>query len=187
MIYIKAKMMSSFGIVMLFITAAIVINAVSYYFGVWKGSGGAQSGSLTFWKLYQNKLIPPGFVIGIVWVFIFGMMGYCFYKLVDKNSTTEPDGTKNAGNLSLGCIAILIYGAFALFYPLFTYGTREKNANVVNYIAIIGALVLGIIVIEEDVGSFYFLLPLLLWVSYIGLTDSLMYRNMMIRSEKVQK
>jgi membrane protein DedA with SNARE-associated domain len=29
--------MSAFGIVMLFITAAIVINFVSYYFGVWKG------------------------------------------------------------------------------------------------------------------------------------------------------
>jgi tryptophan-rich sensory protein len=169
-------MMSAFGIVMLFITAAIVINFVSYYFGAWKGSSGtpAGSGGSPFWKLYQNKLIPPGFVIGLVWIFIFGMLGYCFYKLTDKN-----DGT-----VSFGGIAILVYGVFALLYPFFTYASREKNANVINYIAVVGALVLGIIVIEEDVGSFYFLLPLLLWVSYVGLTDSIMYRNLMIRTEK---
>ncbi len=177
-------MMSAFGIVMLFITAAIVINFVSYYFGAWKGSSGTPQSSTTpqsssgtpavFWKLYQNKLIPPGFVIGLVWIFIFGMLGYCFYKLTDKN-----DGT-----VSFAGIAILVYGVFALLYPFFTYASREKNANVINYIAVVGALVLGIIVIEEDVGSFYFLLPLLLWVSYVGLTDSIMYRNLMIRTEK---
>ena len=175
--------MSAFGIVMLFITAAVVINFVSYYFGAWKSgsitsseAGLAAQGfqSMKPWKLYQNKLIPPGFVIGLVWVFIFGMLGYCFYKLTDKN-----DGT-----VSFGGIAILIYGVFALAYPFLTYGTREKNANVINYIAVVGALVLGIIVIEEDVGSFYFLLPLLLWVSYVGLTDSIMYRNMMLRKKE---
>ena len=168
-------MMSAFGIVMLFITAAIVINFVSYYFGAWKSGSitSSEAGLARPWKLYQNKLIPPGFVIGLVWVFIFGMLGYCFYKLTDKNG----------GVVSFAGIAILIYGVFALAYPLLTYGTREKNANVVNYIAVVGALVLGIIVIEEDTGSFYFLLPLLLWVSYIGLTDSIMYRNMMLRKK----
>jgi tryptophan-rich sensory protein len=118
-------------------------------------------------------------VIGLVWIFIFGMMGYCFYKLTDKNEKET-----GSASLTFGGIAIIIYGVFALFYPFFTYAAREKNANVINYIAVVGALVLGIIVIEEDVGSFYFLLPLLLWVSYIGLTDSIMYRNLMIRSEK---
>lgn len=188
--YKKDKMMSAFGIVMLFITAAIVINFVSYLGlqpGAWKSGsitsseaglaqGLAAQGfqSMKPWKLYQNKLIPPGFVIGLVWVFIFGMLGYCFYKLTDKNN----------GTVSFGGIAILIYGVFALAYPFFTYGSREKNANVINYIAVVGALVLGIIVIEEDVGSFYFLLPLLLWVSYVGLTDSIMYRNMMLRKKE---
>jgi tryptophan-rich sensory protein len=159
-------MLSAFVIILLFVLAAVVVNIFSYYYG-W-GKTMSQSDR---WNIYQNKLVPPGFAIGFFWTAIFGFLGYSFYLLVREND----------GNLTVGSIFILGYGIFALAYPWLTWKAREKNANVINYISVVLAFVVSLVVITEYTQAFYYLLPLLIWVSYVNLTDAIMYRNMMVR------
>ena len=159
-------MLSAFVIILLFVLASVIVNIFVYYYG-W-GKTGMQSDR---WNIYQNKLIPPGFTIGFFWTAIFGFLGYSFYLLVREND----------GNLTVGSIFVLGYGIFALAYPLLTWKSREKNANVINYIAVILAFVVSLVVITEYTEAFYYLLPLLLWTVYINLTDAIMYRNIMVR------
>ena len=83
--------------------------------------------------------------------------------------------------MTLGSVFILAFAVFALAYPLLTWKANEKNAAVINYLAVIFIYVVSIIVINEYVTAFYYLLPALIWVSFVGLTDSIMYRNMSVR------
>jgi tryptophan-rich sensory protein len=159
-------MLSAFVIILLFVLAAVIVNIFTYYYG-W-GKTGMQSDR---WNIYQNSLTPPSFTIAFFWLAIFGFLGYSFYLLVREND----------GKLTLGSIFVLGYGIFALAYPWFTWKAREKNANVINYIAVILAYVVSLVVITEYTDAFYYLLPLIIWVSYIGLTDSIMYRNLRVR------
>jgi tryptophan-rich sensory protein len=159
-------MLSAFVIILLFILASVIVNIFSYYYG-WSKSM-SQSDR---WNIYQNKLVPPGFAIGFFWTAIFGFLGYSFYLLVREND----------GNLTVGSIFILGYGVFALAYPWLTWKSREKNANVINYIAVVLAFVVSLVVITEYTEAFYYLLPLLLWTVYINLTDAIMYRNILVR------
>jgi len=159
-------MLSAFVIILFFVLAAIIVNSFTYYYG-W-GKTGMQSDR---WNIYQNSLTPPSFTISFFWLAIFGFLGYSFYLLVREND----------GKLTLGSIFVLGYGIFALAYPLLTWKAREKNANVINYIAVILAFVVSLVVITEYTEAFYYLLPLLLWTVYINLTDAIMYRNLMVK------
>jgi tryptophan-rich sensory protein len=159
-------MLSAFVIILLFVLAAVIVNIFTYYYG-W-GKTGSQSDR---WNIYQNKLIPPGFTIGFFFIAIFGFLGYSFYLLVREND----------GNLTVGSIFVLGYGIFALAYPLLTWKANEKNSNVINYIAVILAYIVSLVVITEYTNAFYYLLPLLIWLTYVNLTDAIMYRNIMVR------
>lgn len=159
-------MLSPFLIIFFFVLAALIVNGFVYYYG-WSKTGSQKD----IWNVYQNSLTPPSFTIAFFWLAIFGFLGYSFYLLVREND----------GKLTLGSIFVLGYGVFALAYPLLTWKSNEKNANVINYIAIILAYVVSLVVITEYVNAFYYLLPLIIWVSYIGLTDSIMYRNLRVR------
>jgi tryptophan-rich sensory protein len=159
-------MLSAFVIILFFVLAAVIVNIFSYYYGWSKMMSQSDR-----WNIYQNKLTPPGFAIGVFWTAIFGFLGYSFYLLVREND----------GNLTVGSIFVLGYGIFALAYPWLTWKSREKNANVINYIAVVLAFVVSLVVITEYTDAFYYLLPLLIWVSYINLTDAIMYRNLMVR------
>jgi len=158
-------MLSAFVQILLFVVAALVVNGFVYYYG-W-----AKTGSSPVWKLYQNRLTPPGFIIAFLWVAIFGFLGYAHYLLIKNND----------GNITVGSMAIIVLGVFCLLYPVFTWRDRERNANVVNYLAVILVFVTSVIVINEYTTAFYYLLPIIIWSMYIGLTDSIMYRNLMIR------
>jgi tryptophan-rich sensory protein len=158
-------MLSAFVQILLFVVAALVVNGFVYYYG-W-----AKTGSSPVWKLYQNRLVPPGFAIGVFWIAIFGFLGYAHYLLVKNND----------GNITVGSMAIIVYGIFALSYPLLTWGALERNAYVVNYLGVVLGFVVALIVISEFTDAFFYLLPLLIWVSYVVLSDSIMHRNYMVR------
>lgn len=83
--------------------------------------------------------------------------------------------------MSLGSVFVLAFAVFALAYPLLTWKANEKNAAVINYLSVIFIYIVSIIVINENVTAFYYLLAPIIWCSYIGLTDSIMYRNMSVR------
>ena len=135
--------------------------------------------NLLLWRSFShnnsfkyNSLLPPGWMIGLIWTIIFGFLGYAQYLVMKDNN-----------KWTLGSIAIIVVAVFCLLYPVLIYlGARgdpdkyEKYARLINLLALILAFVLGLLVIRESEGAFLFLLPLIVWASYVNLADSI-YMN----------
>ena len=107
-------------------------------------------------KLYikdyePNKYLPPGYIIGIVWVIILGFLGYAHY--LKHNSIT-----------SFYIILIIVY---CLSYPFLTYKKSEEEAQVYNLIAVILAITLFIMIFIDNMYDSLYILPFLLWCTYV--------------------
>lgn len=120
----------------------------------------------------RNPLLPPGWMIGVIWVIIFGFFGYASYLLYKEN-----DG------VSVAFVAIIVAAVFCLLYPVFIYfaakgdpSKYEKYARVLNLLALIVAFVLALLVIRESDSAFWFIVPFLVWSSYVNFADSV-YMN----------
>jgi benzodiazapine receptor len=127
---------------------------------------------------HKNPLLPPGWMIGLIWTVIFGFFGYTQYLLIKDNQ----------GKFSTASVAVIIVAVFCLLYPVFIYLLSrgdtlkyEKYARLMNLLALIVAFVFGIIVINESESAFWFTLPLLVWVTYVNFADSV-YMNFSYRS-----
>jgi tryptophan-rich sensory protein len=121
----------------------------------------------------KNPLIPPGWMIGLIWTIIFGFFGYTQYLLIKENK----------GKFSTASVAVIIVAVFCLLYPVFIYilsrgdwRKYEKYARLMNLLSLIVAFIYGIIVISESESAFWFTLPLLVWASYVNFADSV-YMN----------
>ena len=53
------------------VVLAIIINLISFGLG-WSGKSKDSK---------RNPLLPPGYVIGIVWIIILGLLGYVHYEI----------------------------------------------------------------------------------------------------------
>ncbi len=167
--------------ILIFVTICIAGNIV-----LWRGSlyGKTEDSSFT-----RNRLLPPGWAIGAIWVIIFGFLGYSMYLLIKHNKEEHEFlyGHEGSG-FSVGSVAIIVVAIFCLLYPVFIYiGARgdpiksERYAKIYNFIALILAFVLGLLVIREDESAFWFVLPLIIWASYVNFASSL-YDNKFIRA-----
>jgi tryptophan-rich sensory protein len=125
------------------IVLAFAMNGWIYYVGLNKYSKSERS----------NPYIPPGYVIAVIWTLLFGLMGYTHYLLGNANSAA-----------SLAIVALI---AFCLAYPLLT-GLREKSGLLLNLMALVLSFSVSLLVIQESVYAFYWLIPLLLWTIYVN-------------------
>jgi tryptophan-rich sensory protein len=128
------------------IIAALMMNGIIYTFGINKQNN----------KNIINPLIPPGYIVGTIWIIIFGLLGYThylLYKLKDGISFT-----------SLFLIFVLL---FCIAYPLIT-GLKEKSGLLLNLITLILAFILGMLVIIESKYIFIYVIPLILWAIYVN-------------------
>jgi tryptophan-rich sensory protein len=92
----------------------------------------------------SNKLLPPGYIIGIIWIIIFGLLGYVHYQLYML---------KNKSNIASWFVILFII--FSLAYPLLTNGLQEdKTAFLLNLITLILAFILALLVIVKSVKIF---------------------------------
>jgi tryptophan-rich sensory protein len=138
-----------------FIILVILLNTLIYYFGWYSSS----------LKL-KHKILPPGYVIGIAWIIIFGFLGYVHYLLY-----------KLKGKFSIYSNIIVLFLIFCLSYPFLTNGLKEGNTNILNLITLILSFIIGLMVITQSIEAFYYIIPLLLWVSYVNISDSLICRS----------
>ena len=142
------------------VIAALIMNAIIYLKG-WTSSQ-SQSQLIT-----RSPLLPPGPVIGTVWIFIFAALGYAHYLI---------SNTKPANPLaSTAIIAIIIW---CLLYPILTSGLKETRAKLLNTISLILAAILCTIVAQATATAnrtkaLYFTLPLLAWSSYVNISDAM--------------
>lgn len=137
--------------ILIFVVVALVANLFILIFG-W--GGGVKS--------YKSPLLPPGWLIGIVWVVLFGFFGYAHYLLYKESG------------FSVASIAIIVVAVFCLVYTLVAY-RKPQYMRLMNMFSLILAFTLGILVFAENEDAFWWILPLIVWTSYINLIDCVIY------------
>jgi len=135
------------------IVLAIIINALMYSF---KPRYSNQD-------YKKNKLLPPGYLIGIIWIIILGLLGYSHYLLVSQNN-----------KVTVSSVMIIILVIFCLMYPFMTGGLTKKynNVNILNLITLIFAFIVALNVIVQNRIAFYYMIPLLLWAIYVNIATN---------------
>jgi tryptophan-rich sensory protein len=113
-------------------------------------------------KLYNkivNPYIPPGYIVGIIWIIIFGLLGYVHYKLYKLNNSST--------RASLFTIFVII---FSLSYPLIT-NLKFKSGILLDLFTLIFAFILGLLVLDESKEIFIYIIPLIVWAIYVNIAD----------------
>jgi len=110
-----------------------------------------------------NPYLPPGYIIGLIWIIIFGFLGYAYYLLINKNKT-----------YNLGSMSIIILWIFCLLYPFLTNGFSNKYiSTILNILTLFFSLIVGLIVFLESKYIFLYLLPLIFWATYVNIVTLL--------------
>lgn len=160
--------MEAWLVILIFVAVCLAVNIVMYaigYYSFGKGKRGMYA---------RNKYLPPGFMIGIVWIGIFASLGYAFwlsYTGPNYEGKTEPNKWNSA------TIAIIVVASYCLLYPFLTRFMHERYIVVLNLIALLMAAALCIIVVNEYVAAFWYTLPLLVWCSYVVFADVMQYNS----------
>ena len=108
-------------------------------------------------RLSSQKYLPPGYVIGLIWTILFATLGYVHYRLYTL---------KNKANY--GSLAIVFFICFSLFYPV-ANAIHENYAYFMNLISLILSFVVSLVVLMYSKNIFWYLIPLLIWVSFVNL------------------
>lgn len=104
-------------------------------------------------EIMESSLLPPGYVIGSIWVALFGVLGYAYGMA--KEPVTR--------------FAIVLVLVFCLSYPFVT-GLSAQKGRIMNTITLILASAL-LAVAEKQVMPY--LVPLWLWAAYVNMTDAI--------------
>jgi tryptophan-rich sensory protein len=107
------------------------------------------------WNTIQRKYLPPGWVIGIVWSIILGILGYLLFMSKQHKVTYF-------------AIAGLI--VFILAYPFLTNKFVE-NTKLLDTITLILSVLIAVMLFFQK-GMVLYMLPLLTWVLFVKYTDS---------------
>ena len=130
------------------ISAALIMNGIIYTFGINKS-----------YKDMMNPLLPPGYMIGILWIIILGLLGYVHYLLY-----------KLKNNYSFASLFLIFVILFCILYPVII-SFNQKISLLLNLITLILSFILGMLVIIESKYIFIYIIPLILWVTYINIID----------------
>ena len=160
-----------------FALAAVLANILYYFIGIY---GHGKTG------VYKhNKYLPPGFLIGFIWIAIFASLGYCF-KLSMTGDPALLFNTDFPRGWSQSTILIIIVAAYCLAYPLLTMYLPQRYTQILNLIALFMAFALGIVVIQEYVAAFWYVLPLIVWTSYVCFADFMQYGDLLVEFNLVK-
>jgi tryptophan-rich sensory protein len=109
----------------------------------------------------NNSYLPPGYVIGIVWTILLGLMGYVYALLEKKSSKNKSYGLQK--------LAIIFLILFCLCYPIFTRNTSLRFSKNYNYATLLVVCIVYGIIYQVSFQIAYYLIPLLCWVFYVNL------------------
>lgn len=130
------------------VVAAIVLNGIIYGLG-WNKEQNDKS--------MNNKYLPPGYVIAMVWVIILGLLGYTHYLVYPSYAS-----------------AIIVFAVvYCLAYPFLTGGLRAENADILNMISLVLAIIVIVSVGLKDVGAIVYTVPFLLWTAYVNIVTKI--------------
>jgi tryptophan-rich sensory protein len=107
---------------------------------------------------YRNPLIPPGPIVGLVWLILLGLLGYVHFKLYTQTGVSE------------ATVTIVFFILYCLAYPtLISLSTNPNVMIFLNVVALGFALLVTVRVFAEDSSLVPYLLPLLTWTSYVNI------------------
>jgi len=105
----------------------------------------------------NNPFLPPGYIIGIVWFLLFGLLGYVNFILYKQKKW-------------LAYILIWLLLLFYMSYPYLTNGFRNmKISKMLDIISLILTIFVSIYIFRIYEKIFYFMIPVLLWLLYVNL------------------
>ena len=106
-----------------------------------------------------NPWIPPGAVVGAIWIVLLGLLGYVHYLCHDHWSRFLVIGTV----------------VFCVMYPVFTAGLKQTRvARLLNLLTLLIAFVAAWGVHESGSRvATWCMLPLVLWASYVNFADAI--------------
>lgn len=108
-----------------------------------------------------SPLLPPGWMIGVIWVIILGILGYALYLTVGLKDT-----------VSSVLIVLLILACLA--YPFYTSGlTMNSSAKLGNILTLIASYIVAISVARRSPSVFPYMIPILIWGSYVNVSDAI--------------
>jgi hypothetical protein len=136
-------MFSKYHLIFFFSFLAILINMMIYY------------KQIVNYKPQTSKYLPPGYIIGSIWVLLFGLLGYILYRLHHYTSFAS--------------ISIYIFILFSVLYPFITKLSPSSLSDMFNKIALVLAYMVGYLVYSENPGLTIYLLPLFCWITYVNL------------------
>jgi len=120
----------------------------------------------------RSTILPPGPIIGLIWIIIFGLLGYAHYILYKL---------KNGFSIYSNTIVLLLI--FCLAYPFLTSDFKQKKASILNLITLIFSFIVALLVITQSINAFYYIIPLLIWASYVNISDVLICNNKKLLSK----
>jgi tryptophan-rich sensory protein len=130
------------------IILALTMNLVIYMRG-WNAGG----------DRIRTPGLPPGWIIGSVWVVLLGLLGYATYlAFVQKE------------RVLVALLVVLM--AQCITYPLYTGGLRKQSANVGNVGALINGFVVALVAARRVPCAVPYLVPLLVWASYVNVVTA---------------
>ena len=134
------------------IALAIIINSIIFTNG-WNSGDDQQ----------VEKYLPPGWVVGTIWVFILGLLGYGLWLV-----RTTP---------FLYVMFVFMIG-FCLLYPFYTVGLQQSIGKFMNVITFFLALVLLFLALGFDrrVNVILTIVPLVAWAAYVNIAQLLTLR-----------
>ena len=136
-------MLSIYHLIFLFSFLAIAINMMIY------------NKQIVNYNPQTSKYLPPGYIVGSIWVLLFGILGYILYRLHNYSSSAS--------------ISIYVFILFSVLYPFITKLSPGSLSDIFNKIAFLLACSVCYLVYSENSGLAIYLLPLFSWITYVNL------------------
>lgn len=139
-----------------FVVTPLVVNGVIFGLGVDR-SGGAQTG------------LPPGWVVGTIWLVLFAGMGLARWLLL-RAATTHGE--------QRGAEWVSVVAMMCLLYPVYTVGFTWLLAGLVgNVVTLVVAVPVAVYAWRRVRAAGWCLAPLVGWLSYAAwATARIVYR-----------
>ena len=125
--------------------------------------------SINFYMKYNNILLEGGsssvipgesreYIILSIWTILIGFLGYSCYLM--RNN--------------ISCVAIIIIIIYTLAYPFITLGKNRIQIESLNIIYILITYIIFLLVLSENSNVSVYILPLLLWITYIFIASNIL-------------
>lgn len=115
-----------------------------------------------------SVLNPPGWLVGVVWVALFTLLGAARWLLVKSDANYGKSQSRY----------IILLALFCLAYPFYTMGLKNVAAGLTGNIAtVVAALWVVLRVRRVSVAAARCVLPVVAWVSFATVLTALMLHH----------